>query len=52
MSEITPPPVGGRVESRELDQEVRASFGRMNADLAETLIEMLAAVPSVVVGLA
>jgi DNA gyrase subunit A len=26
MSEITPPPVGGRVESRELDQEVRASF--------------------------
>jgi DNA gyrase subunit A len=26
MSEITPPPAGGRVESRELDQEVRASF--------------------------
>jgi DNA gyrase subunit A len=26
MSEVTPPPVGGRVESRELDQEVRASF--------------------------
>jgi DNA gyrase subunit A len=26
MSELTPPPAPGRVESRELDQEVRASF--------------------------
>src|ERR687895_254239 len=26
MSELTPPPASGRVESRELDQEVRASF--------------------------
>ncbi|MGH3036969.1 MAG: DNA gyrase subunit A [Gaiellaceae bacterium] len=26
MSELTPPPAAGRVESRELDQEVRASF--------------------------
>jgi DNA gyrase subunit A len=26
MSELTPPPSGGRIEPRELDQEVRASF--------------------------